>query len=43
MGLAAQLSEVDRGMEIVADFPEWKSTNIILGEKEKEGEEMPSF
>jgi xylan 1,4-beta-xylosidase len=37
MGLAAQLSAVDRGMQIVASFPEWRSTPIILGESDPEG------
>jgi xylan 1,4-beta-xylosidase len=37
MGLAAQLLAVDRGMQIVASFPEWKSTPIILGESDPEG------
>jgi xylan 1,4-beta-xylosidase len=37
MGLAAQLLAVDRGMQIVASFPEWRSTPIILGESDPEG------
>jgi xylan 1,4-beta-xylosidase len=37
MGLATQLLAVDRGMQIVASFPEWKSTPIILGESDPEG------
>jgi xylan 1,4-beta-xylosidase len=37
MGLAAQLFAVDRGMQIVASFPEWRSTPIILGESDPEG------
>jgi xylan 1,4-beta-xylosidase len=37
MGLATQLSAVDRGMQIVASFPEWRSTPIILGESDPEG------
>jgi xylan 1,4-beta-xylosidase len=37
MGLAAQLLAVDRGMQIVASFPEWKNTPIILGESDPEG------
>jgi xylan 1,4-beta-xylosidase len=37
MGLATQLSAVDRGMQIVTSFPEWRSTPIILGESDPEG------
>lgn len=37
MGLAAQLLAVDRGMQIVASFPEWRSIPIILGESDPEG------
>ena len=37
MSLAAQLLAVDRGMEIVASFPEWRNTPIILGESDPEG------
>src|SRR5580704_2137200 len=37
MGLATQLLAVDRGMQIVASFPEWRSTPIILGESDPEG------
>lgn len=37
MGLAAQLLAVDRGMEIVASFPEWRNTPIVLGESDPEG------
>jgi xylan 1,4-beta-xylosidase len=37
MGLAAQLLAVDRGMQIVVFFPEWRSTPIILGESDPEG------
>jgi len=37
MGLATQLSAVDRGMQIVASFKEWRSTPIILGESDPEG------
>jgi xylan 1,4-beta-xylosidase len=37
MGLAGQLFAVDRGMQIVASFPEWRSTPIILGESDPEG------
>lgn len=37
MGIANQLLAVERGMEIVASFPEWKNTPIILGESDPEG------
>src|SRR5207245_722613 len=37
MGIATQLLAVDRGMEIVASFPIWKNTPIILGESDPEG------
>lgn len=37
MGIAHQLSVMDRGMKIVASFPEYKNTPIILGESDPEG------
>jgi len=37
MGLVTQLRAVDQGMQIVASFPEWKNTPIILGESDPEG------
>ncbi|MFN7918981.1 MAG: beta-xylosidase [Bryobacteraceae bacterium] len=37
MGIARQLKSIDRGFEIVASFPEFKSTPIILGESDPEG------
>ena len=37
MGIATQLLAVDRGMEIVASFPMWKNTPILLGESDPEG------
>ncbi len=37
MNVGAQLRAVQRGMEIVASFPEWKATPIILGESDPEG------
>ncbi len=37
MDVGAQLRSVDRGIEIVASFPEWKKTPIILGESDPEG------
>jgi xylan 1,4-beta-xylosidase len=37
MGLARQLLSVQRGFEVVASFPEWRNTPIILGEWDPEG------
>lgn len=37
MGIARQLKSIDRGFEIVASFPEFKSKPIILGESDPEG------
>jgi len=37
MNIGAQLSAVERGMEIVASYPEWRNTPIILGESDPEG------
>lgn len=37
MGIRSQLSAVDAGMKIVAAFPEYKGTPIILGESDPEG------
>jgi xylan 1,4-beta-xylosidase len=37
MNLGAQLRSVQRGMQIVASFPEWRNTPIILGESDPEG------
>ena len=37
MGLARQLLSVQKGFEVVASFPEWKNTPIILGEWDPEG------
>jgi xylan 1,4-beta-xylosidase len=37
MNVGAQLRSVERGMEIVASFPEWRNTPIILGESDPEG------
>jgi xylan 1,4-beta-xylosidase len=37
MSIATQLKAVNRGMEIVASYPEWKNTPIILGESDPEG------
>jgi xylan 1,4-beta-xylosidase len=37
MGIAHQLAAIDKGFSIVASFPEWKATPIILGESDPEG------
>jgi xylan 1,4-beta-xylosidase len=37
MDIGAQLRSVQRGMQIVASYPEWRSTPIILGESDPEG------
>src|SRR5579864_372337 len=37
MGISHQLAAIDRGFSIVASFPEWKATPIILGESDPEG------
>jgi xylan 1,4-beta-xylosidase len=37
MGIAQQLKAVDQGFKIVASFPEWAHTPIILGESDPEG------
>ncbi len=37
MGISKQLAAVDQGFSIVASFPEWKATPIILGESDPEG------
>jgi xylan 1,4-beta-xylosidase len=37
MGIAHQLAAIDQGFSIVASFPEWKATPIILGESDPEG------
>ncbi len=37
MGLSNQLSAVDRGFKIVASFPQWRKTPIIMGEWDPEG------
>jgi xylan 1,4-beta-xylosidase len=37
MGLSRQLRSINRGFEIVASFPEYKNTPIILGESDPEG------
>jgi xylan 1,4-beta-xylosidase len=37
MGIAAQLRSIDRGFQVVASFPEWRHTPVILGESDPEG------
>jgi xylan 1,4-beta-xylosidase len=37
MGLRNQLAAMDRGMKIVASFPQYRNTPIILGESDPEG------
>jgi xylan 1,4-beta-xylosidase len=37
MGIARQLTAIQTGFQIVASFPEWKDTPIILGESDPEG------
>jgi xylan 1,4-beta-xylosidase len=37
MGLARQLETIEKGFEIVASQPEWRSTPIVLGEWDPEG------
>jgi xylan 1,4-beta-xylosidase len=37
MGISHQLGAIEQGFQIVASFPEWKQTPIILGESDPEG------
>jgi xylan 1,4-beta-xylosidase len=37
MGIARQLAAIEQGFQIVASFPEWRGTPIILGESDPEG------
>jgi xylan 1,4-beta-xylosidase len=37
MGISRQLAAVEEGFKIVASFPEWRKTPIILGESDPEG------
>lgn len=37
MGMAQQLKAIDAGFGVVASFPEWRNTPIILGENDPEG------
>lgn len=37
MGIQRQLAAIEEGFQIVASFPEWRTTPIILGESDPEG------
>lgn len=37
MGIATQLNNIEQGFKIVASFPEWAHTPVILGESDPEG------
>lgn len=37
MGIARQLAAIEQGFKIVASFPEWRETPILLGESDPEG------
>ena len=37
MGLARQLASVEEGFKIVASFPQWRQTPVVLGEFDPEG------
>jgi xylan 1,4-beta-xylosidase len=37
MSVGTQLRAVERGMKVIASYPEWKNTPIILGESDPEG------
>lgn len=37
MSMGTQLRAVERGMKVIAAYPEWKHTPIILGESDPEG------
>lgn len=37
MGIAHHLAAIEQGFKIVASFPEWRQTPIILGESDPEG------
>jgi xylan 1,4-beta-xylosidase len=37
MGIARQLSAIAEGFRIVASFPEWRNTPVVLGESDPEG------
>ncbi len=37
MGITRQLASIEQGFKIVASFPEWRRTPIVLGESDPEG------
>jgi xylan 1,4-beta-xylosidase len=37
MSVGTQLRAVERGMQVISSYPEWKNTPIILGESDPEG------
>jgi xylan 1,4-beta-xylosidase len=37
MGIARQLQSISEGFKVVASFPEWRKTPVILGESDPEG------
>ena len=37
MGLGRQLLSVQKGFQVIAEFPEWRATPVILGEWDPEG------
>ncbi len=37
MGIARQLASIEQGFKIVASFPEWSHTPVLLGESDPEG------
>jgi xylan 1,4-beta-xylosidase len=37
MNVGQQLAAVERGMEVVASYPEWRNVPIVLGESDPEG------
>jgi xylan 1,4-beta-xylosidase len=37
MGIGRQLASIEKGFEIVASFPEWRDTPVVLGESDPEG------
>jgi xylan 1,4-beta-xylosidase len=37
MSISTQLRAVERGMRVIASYPEWRNTPIILGESDPEG------
>ena len=37
MGIATQLNAVEQGFKVVASFPKWQNTPVVLGESDPEG------